>query len=373
MIRKERDFFGFERLHYHQRSGIWAHSMQDVLKALNTSNPGFSTDIKPCITQRTGFTPDIAAIEGYLHHKRLPGHTVLSEIHAVPPGYALEQTADNRLQLRPVPLCPRPGDLEVLLKHALGQALNSGKKIGLALSGGLDSALLLALLQRMNALSKVKVYILVSNIPDYCERDAALELARAMDTPVTLIQVAERDFVLALPDTVRAIEEPVFNLHPVAKLLLAQAMARDGIGLAITGDGADQVLRRDQSANYLPLCNALFRAAGIGLSTPFLNPDVVAHVVSLPADPHQQCLRALGARLNLPARLVHGAKRSRLAPAMNLSSLPEAAHIGAMAQSLGLATPVLNTDDQHVLWVSMTLLLSQLGVFAPDTRSPQQG
>ncbi|TRY28299.1 hypothetical protein FOI67_17475, partial [Geobacillus sp. LEMMJ02] len=64
-----------------------------------------------------------------------------------------------------------------------------------------------------------------------------------MQANVKIVRVNEADFVAALPRTTHAVEEPMFNLHPVAKLLLAEAMAADGVEVAITGDGADQVLR----------------------------------------------------------------------------------------------------------------------------------
>ena len=344
-MRTERDFFGFERLHYHPPSGVWGGSIQQVLKASGISIP----------------SPDIAAIKGYLSGERLVGHTVLSEVRAVPPGYQLVQTASG-LQVHPVPLQPKPGVLATLLHQSLQSALDSGKAVALALSGGLDSALLLALLRDMNALSQVRVYVLVTDLPNYCERDAALELAHSMQVPVQLVHASEHDFVAALPRAIAAVEEPLFNLHPVAKLLLAQAMARDGIELAITGDGADQVLRRDQSANYLPLCNALFAAASVSLHPPFLDAGVVAHLTALPPDPHKQCLRHLGASLGLPERLVVGAKHSRLAPAMNLGLLPESADTAALAQYLGLPIATSPGDAQRVLWTTLALTLKQFGL-----------
>ena len=152
----------------------------------------------------------------------------------------------------------------------------------------------------------------------------------------------------------------MFNLHPVAKLLLAEAMAADGIEVAITGDGADQVLRRDQSANYLPLCHALFDEASVDLHPPFVDAAVVAHLTSIAPDLNKQCLRDLGARLNLPDRLVHGPKRGRLAPAMDLASLLDRDRTQALADTLGLAVPTLQADTERVLWTTLTLILDHL-------------
>ena len=344
MIVGTRDLFGFQRLVYHPRSGTWASS---ILRLLHASG-------------HAAGEPDVAAIAGYLSGKRLVGRTVLRDVLAVPPGRALIRSPLS-LEVRDAPGQPIPGDLETVLRDSLQRALESGKRVALALSGGLDSALLLALLRELGAQQRVTSYVLATGMPDYCEEDAALELAAQMQAKVRVVRVGEPDFVAALPGTTHTVEEPMFNLHPVAKRLLAEAMAEDGIELAISGDGADQVLRRDQSANYLPLCNALFDAASVYLYPPFVDPGVVMHLTSIAPDPDKQCLRKLGARLNLPDRLVHGPKRGRLAPAMDLGALLDRERIRALASSLDLPAPMLQTDIERVLWTTLTLTLDHLG------------
>ncbi|WP_107309735.1 asparagine synthase-related protein [Burkholderia metallica] len=348
MIVGTRDPFGFERLHYHPRSGTSASGIRVVLRASG---------------QPAG-EPDVAAIAGYLSGERLVGRTVLRDVRAVPPGHALIRSPQG-LTVQPASARPQHADLETVLRASLQRALDSGKRVALALSGGLDSALLLALLRELGAQRHVTSYILVTDMPDYCERDAALELAGQMQANVKLVCVNEADFVDALPRTTHAVEEPMFNLHPVAKRLLAEAMAADGVEVAITGDGADQVLRRDQSANYLPLCHALFDAASVDLHPPFVDAAVVAHLTSFAPDPDKQCLRDLGARLNLPDRLVHGPKRGRLAPAMDLAALLDRDRVRALADTLGLPAPTLQTDTERVLWTTLSLILDDFAHFDP--------
>ncbi|WP_414448319.1 asparagine synthase-related protein [Burkholderia sp. 22PA0099] len=347
MIVGTRDAFGFQRLHYHPRSGASAGTIRATLQA--AAHAG----------QPAAGAPDAAAIAGYLSGARLAGRTVLRDVLAVPPGHALLRTPQG-LAVQPASEPARPANLDAVLRASLQRALDSGKRVALALSGGLDSALLLALLRELGAHRQVRSYILATDMPDYCELDAALELAAQMQADVKIVRVSEADFVAALPRTTQAVEEPMFNLHPVAKLLLAEAMAADGIELAITGDGADQVLRRDRSANYLPLCHALFDAAGVELVPPFVDDAVVAHLTSFEPDPDKQCLRELGGRLALPARLVTGPKRGRLAPAMDLSAWLDPNRTQALAASLGLPAPALAADTERVLWTTLALILDHL-------------
>lgn len=395
----ERDPFGFDRLFFHPSSGTYGNGIRSILSHAALP-PG---------------KPDAAAIDGFFKGQRLPGHTVLQDVRAVPPGHALLRTRHGlTVHLRPETtsrgdaeaLLPVPLpmsrqmlerdaqeadaqevdaqqadalqmglqatqqasletslqiSLQVSLKASLQTALQTGKNVALALSGGLDSALLLALLHDMGA-RHIPVYILATGLPDYCERDAALAVARRLHAEAVVIDATADDFVAALPAVIRHIEEPLYNLHPVAKLLLARAMRRDGIDIAISGDGADQVLTRDVSADYLPLCHALFDAAGVTLHAPFLDAAVVRHLVSIAPDAHKQCLRDLAALFDLPSRLVSGPKRSRLAPAMDLSAWLDRPRIVALAHALDRPAPDLSADAQRVLWTTLLLTLDHLGV-----------
>lgn len=348
MIVGARDAFGSRRLLYHPATGHTGERVRDVLAAAGVRQ----------------VTPDRDAIAGHLYGPRHQDRTLIKAVRAVPPGHALVR--GSTLHLRRLPPASRAADLRTALQTALAAAFTAGKRVALALSGGLDSALLLALLHAQGR-EDVPVYVLATGMPDYCEREAALAMAQRLGASVRVVTVQASDFVDALPRVLREVEEPLFNLHPVAKRLLAEAMARDGIDLAITGDGADQVLRRDASANYLPLCQALFDTAGVRWWPPFLAPGVVRHLCSQPPDADKACLRALGAQLALPDVLVQGPKRSRLAPAMDLDSLDVAARIPPLARALDVPAPALETDRERVLW---TTLVMTLDLLTPEPTPP---
>lgn len=353
MIIGSRDLFGFQRLVYHPRSDTSASTLLGLLQSSG---------------QAAG-SPDRLAIRGFLSGQRLTDRTVLQEVLAVPPGHSLIRSPQGlTVQAMPAPSTPAWG-LDAALRAALQRTLDSGKRVALALSGGLDSALLLALLRELGA-SHVPVYILATGMPNYCERDAAVEMAARLHATIRFVEVDASNFVSALPRTVQHVEEPMFNLHPVAKLLLAEAMAEDGIEIAITGDGADQVMRRDQSANYLPLCKALFDAASVTLSSPFLDHAVVRYLTRIPADPDKQCLRVLADQLHLPERLVRGPKQSRLAPAMDLESLLKRDHVQSLAAALDIPAPLLVTDNERMLWTTLCMTLDRLGATITPTMTP---
>jgi asparagine synthase (glutamine-hydrolysing) len=341
-----RDPFGFNQQVYHPGSGASAGSIGTLLS---------EHQLPPGVV-------DIEAVAGYLSGNRLAGRTVLHDFLAVPPGHVLTGSPHG-LHTQPQPIAPAQGDLEALLRASLREALGSGRRTALALSGGLDSALLLGLLREMDC-PGMPAYILAVDLPGYGELGAALESAGHMQAHPVVVRVGADEFLEALPHAMRHIEEPLFNLHPIAKLLLARAMRRDGIEVAISGDGADQVLTRDHSADYLPLCRILFDAAGVTLHPPFLDDAVVAHLLSLPPDPDKKSLRTLGARYNLAASLVRGPKRRTLAPPMALGDLLDVKGIAALARAWGMPAPGLGTDSERVQWTTLLMVLRHLGVAA---------
>lgn len=343
MILATRDPFGFDRTFHHATHPAFADSIHHLLR---------EHDLGPAL-------PDRDAIAGFLTGRRLGGRTLLRDVLALPPGHRLLHSATG-LRVEPVADAIDRGDLRQRLQASLQQALASGRHAALALSGGLDSALLLALLAEAGA-GALPVYILAVDLPGYNELDAALDTATRLGYRATVVEVGGDAFIDALPDAIAQVEEPLFNLHPVAKLLLARAMRRDGVEVAISGDGADQVINRDRSANYLPLCNALFRAAGVQLHAPFLDPHVVSHLLALPPDRDKPCLRELAAGLGLQTRLVRGPKHSRLTPPLPLGSLMDRRRIELLSQRLAMPAPSLRDPAEQVLWTTLLLALDHLG------------
>jgi PP-loop superfamily ATP-utilizing enzyme len=214
--------------------------------------------------------------------------------------------------LSPVPRPPAGK----LLAQALSESLPETPEIDVAVSGGIDSWLLAALLQSRGC--HVRAWYLETSIRGYCERDQVEEISRTLGIAFRSIKVTTTDFVTSLPEFVAVTERPIYNLHPVSKYLLAKALRERGISTVVTGDGADQAMRQEWDCDLLPLTLRCFQRAGICLIAPFLS-ELVLNFCDrryLNKEPVRQLAKQLGIP-EIP-------KRPTLFPAVDLPPHPRA-------------------------------------------------
>lgn len=343
----ERDPFGLKRLYYERDGDAAAGTVRELLRR---------SVVAPAL-DREGVLAQFAG-------RPLPQRTCFAGIRSVPAGHALWRDGPS-WQIRPVEWCglssPRTvvrglGVAEVLA-GAVRHALAERSSIALALSGGLDSALVLALVRRLG--ESVPVYTLDPQLPGYSELTQTRRTAAALGVELNIVRATESDFVEALPACVGHAEVPFYNLHPVSKYLLARRLHADGIRVVLTGDGADQVFGGAPAAIYLPIVGALFDACAVEVRSPYLDAGVIACARNLAPDPEKQCLRA-AARGLVPEAVAEAPKTPRLAPPVQLGRYWQADKVAAIAVRLGLDPPRIDSDRDLVNWVTLTLLYEQL-------------
>lgn len=202
-------------------------------------------------------------------------------------------------------------------------------ELHVAVSGGIDCWVVAALAKRRG--HRVTAWYLESRVEGYCEREAAFRMAAALRIRMEAIVCREADFHGALPRFIAATEYPVYNLHPVSKLLLAEGLRRNGVTSVISGDGADQVFRWDRECDLLPLTFDCFESRGVQLIAPFLSERVRRSVTHPFAN--KEPLRELAAEIGVP----DVPKRPARFPCDSRAVLAESA--GILFQRLGVPLP----------------------------------
>jgi len=157
----------------------------------------------------------------------------------------------------PVPFDPMPSvadaeeTLTELYRQAVRRQLISDVPVGLFLSGGLDSGLLLALMHQNR--SDWKTYgVGFGNAFGHDELAKAAQTARYFEAQNYAVTLSCSDFEQGLSKAVRAVEEPVAADSIVPMYFLCQR-ARQDVKVALMGQGPDELFggyRRHLFARY---------------------------------------------------------------------------------------------------------------------------
>ena len=239
-----RDSHGIKPLYYVMVPGGYLFFASE-LKALLLI-PGIERTINP------------HALAGYLTFGCNPlDESLIKGIHRVPPGSVLTWKAKGNLSterfppLKPMSPSPKSADaLLSVLSSAVDAATQDLDTCGLFLSGGVDSALLLALLTReRGAERKIRTY--TAGFPSHDESSVAREVAEHFGAEHTSIQVDESHLEL-LPEIVWYADEALSDPTAIPAYLLGQEASRD-VKVVLTGDGGDELFYGYEQIRFLYL------------------------------------------------------------------------------------------------------------------------
>jgi asparagine synthase (glutamine-hydrolysing) len=191
--------------------------------------------------------PDLAAVDAYLALQYVPGdRTGLRGIQRLLPGHVLvaEGGAERVERYWEPQLFEGPGsDAEwlELVRDTVGAAVRkrlvADVPLGALLSGGVDSAIVVALMAQA---SSEPVRTFTVGFPDaaYDEREHARAVAERYGTRHTEI-VLEPDAAATLPRLAEAFDEPLVDEAALPLFLVCEAARRE-VTVALAGDGGDE-------------------------------------------------------------------------------------------------------------------------------------
>jgi asparagine synthase (glutamine-hydrolysing) len=202
-------------------------------------------------TMRDGIEIDPTSLNLFLRYRYTPSpYTILKGVRKLAPGTKLTvQNGSYQLsrwyQFKPVPFSPEksPGEareeLRELYKQAIRRQLISDVPVGLLLSGGIDSGLLLALMNLNGSSWPTYTVGYGSSFADDELADAT-ETARLLGSKHTSVLISRSTFEKALPKIVAALEEPIAASSIVPMYFVCQRARRD-VKVALVGQGPDEL------------------------------------------------------------------------------------------------------------------------------------
>ncbi|MEM7165937.1 MAG: asparagine synthase (glutamine-hydrolyzing) [Planctomycetota bacterium] len=227
-----RDRMGIRPLFYCEVGGSYYFASE--IKAL-LAVPGVDFDVDP------------RALDQYLSLRYSFGeHTMLRGVRRLPPGSTMtidrngaRQQRYWKIQYQPQPIAEDDAadQLDALLQDSVSARLMSDVPLGMYLSGGLDSALILALMAKQTS-TPVRTFSLGFGL-DLDETGAAKTIADHFGAQHTELRLPA-DSYRELPNIVKTMDEPLGDMIVVPTYFLSRTAQRD-VKVVLTGEGADEI------------------------------------------------------------------------------------------------------------------------------------
>ncbi len=190
---------------------------------------------------RLGYVPaPFAILEGV--QKLPPGSLLTWREGGAPTVEAYCAVADQVEAGRRAPLTDEAEAIETLdglLRSAIGEQMVADVPLGAFLSGGVDSALVVAIMQSLSA-RPVETFTLGFDVAEFDEAPHAAAVAAHLGTRHTEYYVCTADAQAIAPLMGEVFDEPFADPSQIPTWLISR-MARERVTVCLTGDGGDEV------------------------------------------------------------------------------------------------------------------------------------
>jgi asparagine synthase (glutamine-hydrolysing) len=129
--------------------------------------------------------------------------------------------------------------LEGMLSNAVKDQLISDVPIGSFLSGGIDSSLITALMQK-ETMNKIKTFTIGFHDKRFDESKYANDVSEHLGTDHTELILSESDILDTIPKLSKIYNEPFADSSQIPTLLVSK-LARSQVTVALSGDGGDEL------------------------------------------------------------------------------------------------------------------------------------
>lgn len=141
-----------------------------------------------------------------------------------------------------------------LMDDAVKLRLRSDVPVGAYLSGGIDSSVILYLINN-HTRNKFKTFSVTFEDKEYDESVYQQDMVKHINSEHHSVNITYKKVDQAFPDAVYHFERPVFRTAPVPLFLLSKIVRENDIKVVLTGEGADEVLWGYDSYKELKLLN----------------------------------------------------------------------------------------------------------------------
>lgn len=178
-------------------------------------------------------------------HKLKPGHFLVLSYEEIKQQRSLPEAKKywslDDIQLGSLKLSAREAipELEAMLKKSVAQQMIADVSLGAFLSGGIDSSLIVSLMQSLSE-KKVKTFSIGFASASHNEAPHAKAVAEHLGTEHEELYVSEKELLAQIPLLSKVYDEPFADSSQIPTILVSQ-MARRKVKVALSGDAGDEL------------------------------------------------------------------------------------------------------------------------------------
>jgi asparagine synthase (glutamine-hydrolysing) len=147
-------------------------------------------------------------------------------------------------------------EIRTILEDAVRMRLVGDVPVGAFLSGGIDSSVVTALMQR-HSTKPVETFSIIFQEREYDERRFSRKIAQALGTHHTEILLKENDILKEIPNIFDSMDQP--SIDGFNTFVISKAVKKTGLKVALSGLGGDEVFAGYSSFRTLPKADFLLR------------------------------------------------------------------------------------------------------------------